>query len=870
MELMIQSIEDGRKEAGQRSIADKILKRLHDLEKTVENNQGRWAWELLQNAKDSIAEDDDKTVSIQIELNKSSVTFRHNGNHFTSQDVIGIIDQISSKEAEEGQKTRKTGRFGTGFLTTHLLSKVVKIKGITGSADGSFHKFEFLLDRKGRTTAQLMPRITNSWKEFDESIEKISPSYDKNCFNTSFCYQLDTDEQKRVAQIGVEEFSRLIPFVLAFIPKIEKVEIIDNLARESTSYQKSRKVKGNLIACVSKTKNGKKEDILFLYLSNEKVAIATEVEKCERGFSVKGIKDFPKLFCDFPLIGTENFHFPVIVNSFFFNPQTERDGIWLKGIDDAEAIENQKILESAVGLYRDLLSRIAQEDFYNLFNIAETRTPSTDERYFDKEWYQNSIQKPIRELIYDALIVEMEDQDADKKTIKDLYFPNLSLPETLREKIWQAIFDLAPNAVCKKSHLNNWCDVGWKDFKTVDYKKLVNKVASKNNIYQLSEHLRRDEDSTFEWLNSLGTFLLEDESNLMLIQKHAITPNQNGQFKKITESFNSISLYVDAVQDDGLVSVLELLGEDWKDILLHEKMNYIKCHLQEKEKKDISVKITEILNRELKNSSHNNNENLVKAISLLSEWFENNPGLGRELFSEIYRKRAEIFMNTIQDKESLYKVMRTCTDLSKLAEVAKVIEDDSEIIQKIQVVKELTSLLEEFKAGDVTELKTMLRLAQNFLADDSNKIEITQEILLSLGVTSIDELEKVLQDKGISAEFTHTSTPTVDMFLAVQRLIQRTKSNVILYLQSLDNYDCSEVEELATTVIGGIKKDGLPIYIVVRPSDNGEVIIYYSSEKQTLDDPSSELWIDNGTEKPKRLTLGKILKTTGINRIPVN
>jgi hypothetical protein len=59
MVLMIQSIEYGRREAGQIPIADKILKWLHDLEKTVENNQGRWGWELSQNAKDSIAEDDD-------------------------------------------------------------------------------------------------------------------------------------------------------------------------------------------------------------------------------------------------------------------------------------------------------------------------------------------------------------------------------------------------------------------------------------------------------------------------------------------------------------------------------------------------------------------------------------------------------------------------------------------------------------------------------------------------------------------------------------------------------------------------------------------------------------------------------------------
>ena len=111
-------------------------------------------------------------------------------------------------------------------------------------------------------------------------------------------------------------------------------------------------------------------------------------------------------------------------------------------------------------------------------------------------------------------------------------------------------------------------------------------------------------------------------------------------------------------------------------------MNYIKEHIQKKEKRDIAVRITENLDRELKKPSYNENENLVKAISLLSEWFENNPEQGKELFSETYRKRAEIFMNTIRDKESLYKVLRTCTDLSRLAEVAKAIEDDAEIFEK--------------------------------------------------------------------------------------------------------------------------------------------------------------------------------------------
>ena len=134
---IIQSIEDGRKQDGNRSIADKIIKRLHDLEKTVENNHGRWAWELLQNAKDSVA-DDGRSVSVQIIFDEDSIEFKHNGTHFTEQDIRGLINQISSKENEEGVVSRKVGKFGTGFLTTHLLSRVIDVEGIVETEDGKF------------------------------------------------------------------------------------------------------------------------------------------------------------------------------------------------------------------------------------------------------------------------------------------------------------------------------------------------------------------------------------------------------------------------------------------------------------------------------------------------------------------------------------------------------------------------------------------------------------------------------------------------------------------------------------------------------------------------------------------------------------
>jgi hypothetical protein len=851
---MIQSIEDGRREAGDRSIADKIIKRLHDLEKTVENNQGRWAWELLQNAKDSIAEED-RTVSVQIQLDKESVEFRHNGTHFSDQDVIGLISQISSKEVEEGQQTNKTGRFGTGFLTTHLLSKVIKIKGILEDKDRNLHKFEFSLDRRGKTTTQLMPQISNSWSEFRESVVKIDSNYDRENFNTSFSYQLETEEQRKIAKVGIEEFLKLIPYVLAFIPKISKIEIIDNLKKYNITY-KNRELIEDFVVHISKVTNNEETDIYLLYASDDKVAIATEVDKNEIGYSVKSIRDFPKLFCDFPLIGTENFYFPVVINSFFFNPQTERDGIWLKGINDPEVKENQLLLEKAVNLFQILISRLVEANVFDLYNLSETRMPSTDGRSFYKPWYKDAIQKKIRELIYNSKIVETEDKALEKEKIKSIFFPINSYSQEDKERIWQFIFDLSPRSVCKKDHLHNWCNLSWEEWNLVDYQKLLNLIASRENISSLSNDLEKTEKDTCDWLNSFGEFIIEDDKNSNLLDKNSIIPNKNCAFKERK------SLYIDKIDDDDLIEVLRLLGEDWRDILLHQSIKF--GTYGNKDKKDIAGRITTILRKP------DETDNTIKAINLLSEWFENNPELGDDLFSDLYNKRAELFMNTIQDKESLYKVMRTCTDLSQLAEIAQIIEGDSEIVSKLQNTKDINSLLEEFKANNVSDLRNILSQSKDILDNASTKTEITQETLLSLGVTSISQLEEALQDKDVADKFVHTSSPSVEMFLAVQELIDRAKNNVIKHLRTLANYDCADLEELAPTVIGGVKKDGLPIFIVVRPSDNGVVIVFYSSEKDTLDDPNSELWIDNNIVMPKRLTIGKILKATGINRIPVN
>ena len=145
---------------------------------------------------------------------------------------------------------------------------------------------------------------------------------------------------------------------------------------------------------------------------------------------------------------------------------------------------------------------------------------------------------------------------------------------------------------------------------------------------------------------------------------------------------------------------------------------------------------------------------------------------------------------------------------------------------------------------------------------------LTEEIIAKMGITSIEEWEKAIQDKNLAELFSHESTPTTDMFVYAQSLIGRAKQNVIQHLSTLSNYDITNSEEIAPTVLSGIKKDNNEINIVVRPAYSGEVIIYYGAERDILDYEQAELWIDRGTEQ-KRITLGHILKKAEIRKFPI-
>jgi len=158
------------------------------------------------------------------------------------------------------------------------------------------------------------------------------------------------------------------------------------------------------------------------------------------------------------------------------------------------------------------------------------------------------------------------------------------------------------------------------------------------------------------------------------------------------------------------------------------------------------------------------------------------------------------------------------------------------------------------------------------------EIDISEEILElgfesddveNLKISSFADIETAIKDKKISAEFYHMSMHDAGRREYIESLIPRAVDNVIEHLKKLPEYDCTNIDGIARSIISGITKNGNEITVVARPSDNDKVLIFYTSEFDVLEHVDAELWCEDGITPPKQITMGQLLKKTGINRIPV-
>ena len=145
------------------------------------------------------------------------------------------------------------------------------------------------------------------------------------------------------------------------------------------------------------------------------------------------------------------------------------------------------------------------------------------------------------------------------------------------------------------------------------------------------------------------------------------------------------------------------------------------------------------------------------------------------------------------------------------------------------------------------------------------------EILQEQNNNSLAGLNNAVDEGSVLLEeFFHTSKADYKSLKYAEKIILRAVFNVLNHLKTIPEYDCTHADKIANSIIGGITKNGNEITVVARPSDGGEVLPYYASELDVLEYVDAEFWCENGVTTPKQITLGQLLKKTGINRIPIN
>lgn len=151
----------------------------------------------------------------------------------------------------------------------------------------------------------------------------------------------------------------------------------------------------------------------------------------------------------------------------------------------------------------------------------------------------------------------------------------------------------------------------------------------------------------------------------------------------------------------------------------------------------------------------------------------------------------------------------------------------------------------------------------------SQNINKTQS-LTSQTITSISGTKRsLITHKKVSSEYFHMSEADLEKYQYTQEIISRSMKNILQYLSTHNDYDCTNHYQMASSILGGIKKNGHEITIVARPSDNNQVILYDGSEFDVLSHADAEFWHEDGKTPPRQIRIGQLITQLDINRIPI-
>jgi hypothetical protein len=670
--------------------AKRVMEHLKPILSKSNDLRQRWMWELLQNASDL-----GDNVKARFEITADNMKFSHNGKPFSLDEAYNLIMPDSTKDDETTHKKSVIGQFGTGFISTHILSKIIQIDGIIED-DERFYSFNFHLDRSERNDKDfLIQSIKDAEAEYRENLKEID-KLPEDEFQTSFTYDIDNTysslKGQEIVDDGIESFKELIPYVLTFRPQLTEIEVIDRRTT-TTKFTFKRDVVESDIEdlIIIKTvchKDGKHiEDRLIGKIIEDETEIAFPIE--EIGVSRFQLLPFPekcpRLFCAFPMIGTSDFNFPVVVHSEKILPNRERDGLELTDFDE----ENRERLVEAKIAFRRLLEIIQENEWTEAFNICRFSNPNIADPK-TKRWFVKKIFIPIKEGILNTKLIELDSSlelDEQRISLSTSYIPYADRRTKNKKKIVKKIYKFAFQVMAKKipcsEHFLKWYEV--LDFeifesKKLDIERLCEMVSNpgKNNI----------KNNTVNFYVDLVSFVIKKDKR-SLLNKHRILVDQKNKLRTTNvlklDEISHKQLNDDF--DEKLKNIYaSLTKKDCRNFLLHKNFEKI-YDILEKEDKYYLKELAKDIDEELRNYEVNfHDENFLLILKNLFSWYTT-CGLSDEtlknLFPYFSQNKSQLYLNTKTAKELEYafdiEISGKSEVLAKLAN-SSLSENELEII----------------------------------------------------------------------------------------------------------------------------------------------------------------------------------------------
>lgn len=403
----LSSFQEARQRQLSRIQARKIRAQVHQARQNPLVAGARWPFELLQNAVDAGPRSGRSHVTVAVTCDATKVVFEHDGDPFEFDELAALLSGGSSKDYESEETT---GRFGTGFLVTHVLAESVRLWGLLSVGQRGLESFELTLDRGGDEEAILRDIQASS-----SAISAAKPVSDIRTLQTAvFEYQYSANGIAGAVDAGLCELRRALPYLYVTRPALGRVEIQDT-AGETETWSPSDdlnqvSINGGFVATRAITVDAKQRRKLqvhrFVAAPKGSASAIVLVERTPRGLRVcRPDQDAPRVFRDYPLRSSGFLPVNFVLNGKF-EVQQERNALLMSDAIDKPLLQDA-LSAGVVGVRYAI-----EQKWEGAHWLAEAKPPSTGFRTESSEetrWWTDQL-RDFAERLSIAALVQCENE----------------------------------------------------------------------------------------------------------------------------------------------------------------------------------------------------------------------------------------------------------------------------------------------------------------------------------------------------------------------------------------------------------------------------------------------------------------------------